>query len=222
VIRLFVFDLDGTLVDSLRDLADSANELLVSYGTAPLETATIGGMVGDGAARLVARACAAVGIAPRDALARFLEIYDARLLTHTRPYEGMPDVLATLGRGASLAVLTNKPLGATRRILAGLDLAKFFDEDAVIGGDGPWPRKPDTAGLLHLCERAAVTPAAAVLVGDSHVDWRTARDAGTAICLARYGFGFLGFPSGALDGREQFIDTPAELLRLRSPDDRPI
>jgi len=96
VIRLFVFDLDGTLVDSLRDLADSANELLVSYGAAPLEMATIGGMVGDGAARLVVRACAAVGIAPPEALARFLEIYDARLLAHTRPYEGIPDVIATL------------------------------------------------------------------------------------------------------------------------------
>jgi len=214
VIRLFVFDLDGTLVDSLRDLADSANELLTSYGAAPLEMTAIGGMVGDGAARLVARACEAVGIAPRDALARFLEIYDARLLTHTRPYDRMPEVIATLGRDASLAVLTNKPLGATRRILAGLDLAKFFDEDAVIGGDGPWPRKPDPSGLLRLCERGAVAPADATLVGDSHVDWRTARDAGTAICLARYGFGFTGFPSGTLDGRERFIDTPADLLHL--------
>jgi phosphoglycolate phosphatase len=214
VIRLFVFDLDGTLVDSLRDLADAANELLTSYGAAPLETATIGAMVGDGAARLVARACAAAGIAPRDALARFLEIYDARLLTYTRPYDRMPDVIATLRRSAQLAVLTNKPLGSTRRILAGLDLAKFFDDDAVIGGDGPWPRKPDPAGLLHLCERAAVAPADAMLVGDSHVDWRTSRDAGTAICLARYGFGFTGFPSGTLDGRERFIDTPADLLHL--------
>jgi phosphoglycolate phosphatase len=214
VIRLFVFDLDGTLVDSLRDLADSANELLTSYGAAPLEMTAIGGMVGDGAARLVARACEAVGIAPGDALARFLEIYDARLLTHTRPYDRMPEVIAKLGRVASLAVLTNKPLGATRRILAGLDLAKFFDEDAVIGGDGPWPRKPDPAGLLHLCERGGVAPADAMLVGDSHVDWRTARDAGTAICLARYGFGFTGFSSGTLDGRERFIDSPADLLHL--------
>jgi phosphoglycolate phosphatase len=218
VIRLFVFDLDGTLVDSLRDLADSANQLLESYGAAPLDTAAIGGMVGDGAAQLVARACAAVGITPRDALGKFLEIYDARLLTHTRAYDRMPDVVETLGRRASLAVLTNKPLGATRRILAGLDLAKFFDEDAVIGGDGPWPRKPDPAGLRHLCERAGIAPAEAMLVGDSHVDWRTAREAGTAICLARYGFGFPAFPSGTLDGREQFIDTPADLLRLRTPD----
>ena len=215
MIRLFVFDLDGTLVDSLRDLADSANEVLTSYGAAPLDMTTIGGMVGDGAARLVARACAAVGIAPRDALERFLAIYDTKLLSHTRPYDGMPEVVASLaGRGASLAVLTNKPLGATRRILAGLDLAKFFEEDAVVGGDGPWPRKPDPAGLLHLCNRAGVTPADAVLVGDSLVDWQTARGAGTGICLARYGFGFATFPSSELDGRERFIDAPADLLRL--------
>jgi phosphoglycolate phosphatase len=215
VIRLFVFDLDGTLVDSLRDLADSANELLVSYGAAPLEMSVIGAMVGDGAAKLVARACAAVGVAPRDALPRFLQIYDAKLLAHTRPYDGMPEVIASLaGRGASLAVLTNKPLDATRRILAGLDLAKFFDEDAVIGGDGPWPRKPDPAGLLHLCARAGVAPVDAMLVGDSPVDWQTARDAGTAICLARYGFGFLAFPSGTFNGHERYIDAPVDLLRL--------
>jgi len=215
VIRLFVFDLDGTLVDSLRDLADSANELLASYGAAPLDMAVIGGMVGDGAAKLVARACAAVGVGPRDALPRFLEIYDAKLLAHTRPYDGMTEVLASLeGRGVSLAVLTNKPLGATRRILAGLNLARFFDEDAVIGGDGPWHRKPVPAGLLHLCERAAVPPADAMLVGDSLVDWTTARDAGAAICLARYGFGFLTFPATELDGNERFIDAPADLLRL--------
>jgi phosphoglycolate phosphatase len=215
VIRLFVFDLDGTLVDSLRDLADSANALLTSYGAVPLDTATIGGMVGDGAAKLVARACAAVGVAPRDALPKFLEIYDAKLLAHTRPYDGMPEALASLAAGgASLAVLTNKPLGATRRILSGLQLAKFFDDDAVVGGDGPWPRKPDPSGLLHLCERAAVTPAETMLVGDSFVDWQTAHGAGTAICMARYGFGFLTFPAARFDGRERFIDAPAELPRL--------
>jgi len=215
VIRLFVFDLDGTLVDSLRDLADSANELLTSYGAAPLDAAAIGGMVGDGAAKLVARACVAAGISPRDALPKFLEIYDSRLLAHTRPYDGMPETLASLSaHGASLAVLTNKPFAATGRILAGLNLAKFFDEGAVIGGDGPWLRKPDSSGLLHLCERASVAPSEAMLVGDSLVDWQTANDAGTAICMARYGFGFLTFPSGTLKGRERFIDAPDELLRL--------
>jgi len=215
VIRLFVFDLDGTLVDSLRDLADAVNELLTSFGVSPLDIATIGGMVGDGAARLVGRACAAVGIAPRDALERFIGIYDAKLLAHTRPYEGMPEAIEMLRRDAAVAVLTNKPLAATRRILAGLNLAKYFDEDAVIGGDGPWPRKPDPAALLHLCERARVAPGDAMLVGDSLVDWRTARAAGSMICLARYGFGFAGIPAGTLDGREQFIDKAADLLRFR-------
>jgi len=214
VTRLFVFDLDGTLVDSLRDLAESANELLTSYGAAPLETSAIGAMVGDGAARLVARACAAVGIAPREALPRFLEIYDSRLLKHTRPYDGMPETIAELGRGASLAVLTNKPLAATTRILAGLGLDSFFEKDAVIGGDGPWPRKPDPSGLLHLCARVGVPPSDAMLVGDSFVDWQTARAAGTRICMARYGFGYAGFPAAALDGREQVIDAAADLLRL--------
>src|ERR1700704_5168461 len=88
--RLFVFDLDGTLVDSRRDLADSANLLLASAGAPPLSEEAIGHMVGDGAVTLVARVFAVAGVtAPADALARFLAIYDTRLLEHTRPYPGM-------------------------------------------------------------------------------------------------------------------------------------
>lgn len=215
MIRLFVFDLDGTLVDSLRDLADSANALLAACGAPALGEAAIGGMVGDGAATLVARAFASAGMAqPADALDRFLAIYDTRLLNHTRPYDGISDVLAALGARASLALLTNKPRGATRRILAGVDLVRFFDdEDAMVGGDGPFPRKPDPAGLLHLCARAGVGTDAAMLVGDSAVDWRTAKNAGTRICLARYGFGFRGFPQAELSAGDTVIDAPQDLLR---------
>jgi len=189
VTRLFVFDLDGTLVDSLRDLADSANELIVSCGGAALEADAVARMVGEGAATLVSRAFVAARVEqPPDALSRFLAIYDMRLLNHTRPYEGTADTLKMLSSGASLAVLTNKPLAATRRILEGLELSPFFNADAVIGGDGPLPRKPDPSGLRSLCERVGVAPADTVLVGDSLIDWQTARNAGTAICLARYGF----------------------------------
>lgn len=213
--RLFVFDLDGTLVDSLRDLADSANDLVVSHGGRPLETTAVARMVGEGAATLVSRAFAAAGVdPPSDALSRFLAIYDERLLNHTREYESMSETLRTLSSRASLAVLTNKPLAATRRILEGLQLSTFFDGRAVIGGDGPLPRKPDPAGLQQLCERAGVAPSDAVLVGDSLVDWQTARNAGTAICLARYGFGFRQFPHETLNGREQLIDRPIDLLML--------
>ena len=213
MIRLFVFDLDGTLVDSLRDLSDSANELLVSCGGAPIETAAVGRMVGEGAATLVARVFAAAGVArPADALERFLAIYDTKLLNHTRTYEGIPEALAAIAERASLAVLTNKPLIATRRILDGLNLSRFFEAGSVLGGDGPLARKPDPTALHALCAHANVIGSDAMLVGDSLIDWETARNAGTQICLARYGFGFREFPIERLDGSERLIDSPADLL----------
>jgi len=214
VTRLFVFDLDGTLVDSLRDLADSANELLGECGRPPLDVDAVGRMVGEGAAQLVARVFAASGIAmPPGALERFLAIYDTRLLNHTRAYDGMPDTLAALSRNAPLAVLTNKPLEATVRVLDGLGLKKFFAV-GILGGDGPLPRKPDPSGMLSLCERAGVTAGEAMLVGDSFIDWQTAQNAGTQICLARYGFGFREFPQEKLKADEQVIDAPAGILSL--------
>jgi phosphoglycolate phosphatase len=172
-------------------------------------------MVGDGAAELVARALSAGGVAPpADALDRFLAIYDTKLTDYTRPYEGIPETLNALRKRASLAVLTNKPLAATRRILAALNLTTWFDEDAIFGGDGPFPRKPDPAALLQLCAGAGLNQREAMMVGDSAVDWRTARNAGTRICLARYGFGFRGFPQTELREGEHVIDRPAELLSL--------
>jgi phosphoglycolate phosphatase len=211
--QLIVFDLDGTLVDSRRDIADAANAMLVSCGAAALPEARIGRMVGDGAATLVARALAASGVEPpADALERFLAIYNRGLLNHTRPYPGMADVLTAIGSRFRLAVLTNKPLAATREILAGLDLARHFPEDAILGGDGPLPRKPDPASLLHLATQADVPPAATLLVGDSVIDWRTARAAMTGICVARYGFGFEEFPIADLRADERMIDAPEDLL----------
>ena len=213
--RLFVFDLDGTLVDSRKDIADAANELLASCGANPMAEARIGRMVGDGAATLVARAFEFSGIErPPDALERFLAFYDQRLLNHTRPYPGMTGILDMLGFRAQLAVLTNKPIAATRRILAGLDLARHFPEDSVIGGDGPFPRKPDPAGLRHLVERAGVGVESALLVGDSVIDWRAARAAATPVCLARYGFGFESVPVQDIGSADHIIDAPAGLLAL--------
>jgi phosphoglycolate phosphatase len=126
----------------------------------------------------------------------------------------MMEVLDLLGLRATLAVLTNKPLAPTRRILAGLDLARHFADDAVVGGDGPFPRKPDPAGLRHLIARAKVPAESALLVGDSLIDWRTARAALTSICLARYGFGYAGFPRHELGSTDCQIDAPADLLAL--------
>jgi phosphoglycolate phosphatase len=215
VINFIVFDLDGTLVDSRRDLAESANALLAACGCPTQSETAIGRMVGDGAATLVARAFAASACtAPPDALARFLAIYEARLLQCTRPDPEIEDVLAVLEPRLPIAVLTNKPLASTRRILDGLGLARFFPPDLVFGGDGPYPRKPAPAGLRALCDRVGVTPEATLMVGDSVIDWRTARAAGTRVCLASYGFGFDGFPTNDLMPDEGVIDTPAALLRL--------
>jgi phosphoglycolate phosphatase len=213
--RLFVFDLDGTLVDSLRDIADAANALLVSCGAAPIPEERIGGMVGEGAATLVARAFEASGVErPADALGRYLALYDERLLNHTRPYEGIAALLEALGTRASLAVLTNKPLASTRRILDGLDLTRHFPSDAVLGGDGPFARKPDPAALLHLVAHARASGEATVMVGDSAIDWRTGRAAGTRVCLARYGFGFDSIPLHELAPEDLVIESPLELLSL--------
>ena len=213
--RLFVFDLDGTLVDSRRDIADAANALLVSCGAAPIPEERIGEMVGEGAATLVARAFEASGVErPADALSRYLALYDERLLNHTRPYEGISALLETLGTRASLAVLTNKPIASTRRILDGLDLTRHFPPDAVLGGDGPFARKPDPAALLHLVANAKATAEATVMVGDSAIDWRTARAAGTRVCLARYGFGFDSVPLHELAPTDRVIEAPLDLLSL--------
>jgi phosphoglycolate phosphatase len=213
--RLIVFDLDGTLVDSRRDIADAANALLVSCGAAPIPETEIGRMVGDGAARLVARAFEASGVVrPPDALARYLALYEERLLNHTRPYDRIAAVLGQLRTRAALAVLTNKPIASTRRILGGLDLAHFFPADAVLGGDGPFPRKPDPAALRHLMAAAGSDAEATLMVGDSVIDWQTAHAAPARVCLARYGFGFDSVPVDELAPEDRVIDAPADLLRL--------
>lgn len=210
---LVVFDLDGTLVDSKHDLADAANALIVEGGGTPLPVDRIAAMVGEGAALLVRRALAAAGLDPEspDALARFLRLYDERLLAHTRLYDGIAEAVDALAARTELAVLTNKPTAATERILSGLGLRRRFRD--VLGGDTPFGRKPDPAGLRELMARAGATPGATWLVGDSRVDLRTARNAGTNICLARYGFGYRIDPAD-LDGSEMIVDTPADLERL--------
>jgi len=210
-IRLVVFDLDGTLVDSSTDLADAVNTLLGELGVNRLPDPEIVSMVGEGAAVLVRRALTASGLDPQTpgALDRFLVHYNAHLLDHTRPYPGMVETLQELGTRMPLAVLTNKPAYATNRVLEGLGLNRYFRE--TIGGDTPFGRKPLPAGLLHLAHIVDAPIASVLLVGDSAVDLATARNAEARICLARYGFGFR-FATEDFRGDESFIDTPLDLL----------
>jgi len=212
-VRLVVFDLDGTLIDSRRDLAESVNALVVERGGRELPLDTVTAMVGEGAALLVRRALMAAGLEPdvESALPRFLEIYDERLLLHTQPYPGTREMLEAVRLGARLAVLTNKPQHHTERVLRGLHLDAHFSD--VVGGDTPHGRKPDPAGLRYLIAQADGEVSTTTMIGDSAIDLRTARAAGVRVCLVRYGF---GFPSAAaeLAGDEQIASNPAELLHL--------
>ncbi len=208
---LVVFDLDGTLVDSRRDLAESTNEMLAGYGAPTLAEDAVARMVGEGAKVLVARALAASGLdAPIDeALDRFRDIYDRRLLRHTRPYPGIPGVLAHARGLAALAVLTNKPERPSRVLLDALGLADAFA--GVVGGDSPHARKPDPAGLLFLMAGAGATAAETLLIGDSPIDVETGRNAGVDVCGALYGFGAEANP-GALAGARWIARQPADLI----------
>jgi phosphoglycolate phosphatase len=195
------FDLDGTLIDSVGDLAASASELVTTLGGRALSRSEIAMMVGEGAGVLVRKALAAAGLDPEtpDALAQFLTIYDRRLLETTTAYEGVPEMLSLVASRARLSVLTNKPLAPSRRILDALGLLAYFED--VIGGDGPLGRKPSAAGLQSLAAPAGHI----VLVGDSPIDWQTASAANGDFVWARYGFGAQRF--------EQAPDTPYVLDR---------
>jgi phosphoglycolate phosphatase len=205
---LIVFDLDGTLIDSRQDLAESTNEMLESYGAPARPVAEVAGMVGEGAKKLVQRALAASGLNPDepDALDRFRAIYDRRLLMHTVPYPGIPEIVRAAAERASLAVLSNKPEAPTRRLLDAFELSSYFD--FIVGGDSSFPRKPDPASLQHLMRSAAVPPASTLFVGDSMIDVETARAAGVRISVVLYGFGGL---------RGDLVLTPSEATAADVP-----
>lgn len=208
--RLVAFDLDGTLVDSRQDLADSANQLVAELGGRPLTYDAVAGMVGEGASVLVKRALVAAELPDNPAaLARFLAIYDARLLLTTRVYPGTREVVEGARRVARVAVLTNKPLRHTERLLEGLGVRALFDD--VVGGDGPYPRKPAPDGLRALMAVAGAGEQRTLMVGDSLVDHETARAAGVACCLVTWGFGFSRIPAGTL-AADQWLAQDAATL----------
>ena len=211
--RLIAFDLDGTIVDSRRDLADSANQLITELGGTPLSEDDIGRMVGEGAALLVRRALTAARVKDvRGALARFLEIYDTRLLHHTRVYDGVADVVRFARSIGHVVMLTNKPKVPSERMLEGLGISDLFE--VVVGGDGPLGRKPNPAALNTLMSDFGVTPQATLLVGDSAIDHETAIRAGVRCCLVTFGFGYQNFPKERLRGDEWLADDAAQLRAI--------
>jgi phosphoglycolate phosphatase len=183
-----VFDLDGTLIDSRRDIQTAVNRLRAEQGLAPLALAEVVAMVGEGARKLVERALAPAadpGAIDR-ALPRYLALYEEVALATTRPYDGVPAMLARLAPAYPLALLSNKGEAMSRRLLAALRLAPFFR--LVLGGDSLPTRKPDPAGLHLAAERLGVAASGLLLAGDTWIDSATAAAAGCPFLLVEWGF----------------------------------
>ena len=194
-IRVLVFDLDGTLIDSSHDLAAAVNVARAGMNLGPLSHAQAMTFIGNGARELVRRGISFESGAASDpeierALGFFREHYAQHLLDQTKPYRGVREALEILssrthGPPRTLAVLTNKPLRFTRPILAGLGLAPYF---RFVYGEDSFPvKKPDPVGLLSILRDTAAAPQEALLIGDSEIDVRTARNAGVRACGVSYG-----------------------------------
>src|SRR5262249_16584350 len=187
-IRALIFDLDGTLIDSKRDLTLSVNAMLREMGRDELEEDKISGYIGRGAPLLVSQALG--GCATETECARglefFLRYYEAHKMDNTRLYPGVAEALYRLSH-IPMAVLTNKPVRVSIRILEALGLGKKFR--VVYGGNSFEAKKPDPLGVNTILSELSAEPGRTMLVGDSEVDVQTARNAGTIAVTVNYGFG---------------------------------
>jgi phosphoglycolate phosphatase len=187
-VRALIFDLDGTIIDSKRDLIHSVNAMLREMGREELHEDTISGYIGHGAPQLIGRALgdSATAEERENALRFFLGYYEDHKMDSTCAYPGVPEALAQLA-AFPMAILTNKPVRISRRILDALGLAKYFR--AVYGGNSFETKKPDPLGAHTILREFGAAPPEAILIGDSEVDVQTARNAGTLAAAVNYGFG---------------------------------
>ena len=200
-----LFDLDGTLIDSLPDLALSLNLLRGELDLPPLSQQQCGAMIGDGASVLVRRALGD-DLYDNGHLKRFIAIYSEHLLDKTRCYPGI-ETLLQRHPPERLAVVTNKPHGLTLQILEGLGLSSTFG--SIIGGDSLPRKKPDPLPVSQALADLGARPGQAVMIGDHHTDLNSGRAAGTATCFCAYGFGHADGLAG-----DYYAEQPSDLLQL--------
>jgi phosphoglycolate phosphatase len=207
--QAIIFDLDGTLLDTLEDLTHATNHVLESTGHPPITVSACRQMIGNGVKVLLRRAGGIDELAMETALKKFLAYYHDHKYDHTTAFPGIPETLDTLtDRGHRLAVLSNKPHPATtemvQHLLAGWDFQQVFGQRAGV------PLKPDPAAALEICERMGIPPEHFTFVGDSGEDMATAKSAG--MFAVGVTWGLREEPELRAHGADAVIHKPTQLL----------
>ena len=209
-VKLAIFDLDGTLIDSLDDLTDATNHMRAVMGRTPLTLPEVRELVGQGARRLVERALPGADNASIDrALDLFLEFNSSHIAVKTALYPQVRETLDQIkGQGMRLAVVSNKNEDLCRKVLQSLGADSYFDD--IMGADTVSARKPSPEPLLKLLRDYQVVPSEAVIVGDSINDILAGKNAGVATVGCTYGYG----GPDELEEADYIVDKFQQLLDL--------
>lgn len=203
MIRLLIFDLDGTLIDSSQDITNAINYAITPFRAKPLTVSEIKERVGSGITKLIESIVTSEQ--KEEAIRRFLEYYSAHLLDNTKEYPDVKEILLKLGNYKK-AVVSNKREALSKRCLEGLGLLEFFD--VVLGSDSVPEKKPSPMPVLEVLRRLGVSKDEAVVIGDSNYDIESAHSAGVKIIAVTYGYR----PKEVLKNADFMIDDFRELM----------
>jgi len=205
---LLIFDLDGTLIDTREDITRAVNEMLEYYNLPRKKTREVISFVGDGIYKLVERCVIEKKIDIDKAVGLFKEFYRKHMLDTTKPYPGIPEILAEL-KNKTKAVLTNKAFSFSKAILDGLNLTPHFN--IIVGGDTLQVKKPNPDGIEYILEKTSIEKSKAVMIGDGKNDILSAKKVGIASIYVNYGFSNLKTMEA---GADFVVNNPRELLTI--------
>jgi len=213
-IKLIIFDLDGTLVNSLEDITRALNYGTAPFGLAPKTVKEIGALVGEGITRVIERVIGDERLRYRDEiLNRFLDFYSKHIVDNTSPYPGVRETLDSL-KGYKKAVISNKREALSIKVLEGLDMLRHFD--LVLGSDSTTEKKPSPVPVLHVLSTLDTKPQDAVMVGDSDFDIAAGKGAGVKTVAVTYGYRDKAFLKDADYMINEMMELSVAIARLES------